>query len=71
MCAILIGFKAHPLHKMEPLPDSAPVAKNLRLNSLVPTGKPDTIVPLKEHSIKVTLNNVPYTHDSASLSHHQ
>lgn len=43
---------------MEPMSDTAPGAKNLKLDRHGPKGKPDTITLLKEQSSKTTPNHI-------------
>lgn len=51
------------------MPDTARVAKNLRLDRLWPSGKPSTIILLKEHSYKMTSSDIfCYIHTLVSCS---
>lgn len=43
---------------MEPVPDTAKVAKNPRPDGPGPREKPNTIILLKEHNNKTTVNDI-------------
>lgn len=60
-----------PLREMEPISNTAWMAKNLKLGRPGYRGQPNAIVLLKEHSNKTTPSDIlPYSYTHALLSHH-